>query len=157
MNVQEKQEKEGGLLSKLFHSSLNQLHRFALLHHRAVPAINFPEKLQEKPTQLKNISLKDMMFNPKAPLVVAISHSERASRFHQSNGFRPVSRLPYFDEVDDVTPFYTHVLILDPFCTGRFQELKEVFYQDKEKTLEHVLHIPTHLSYTKPKSPKMLI
>ena len=145
MNVQEKQEEVAELQSKLFRSSLNQFHQFGLLHQKAVPAINFPEKTQEKPTQLKNVSIKDMMFNPKAPLVVAISHSERASRFHQSNGFQPVSRLPYYDEVDDVTPFYTHVLILDPFCTGRLQELKASLLSNNNNEICNLSQIKDNL------------
>ena len=131
---QEKTE-EKGILGKLFrNTSMSRLHRFALLHHRALPSAAFAQKTTDKSNktspnsdinsnQQKNLSLKDMMCNPKAPLVVAISHSDRAARFHQSNGFEPVSRLPFYDAVENSYPFYTHVLVLDPFRTGRLHEL----------------------------------
>jgi len=133
---QEKTE-EKGFFHKLFrrNTTISDLTRFALVHHRALPAAAFVQKSPEKSskttskaddvrsTESKNLSLKDMMFNPKCPLVVAISHSERAARFHESNGFEPVSRIPFHDDVDNTTPFYTHVLVLDPFRTGRLYEL----------------------------------
>ena len=150
----EKKE-EKGLFNKLFHNtSLSSLNRFALLNHRAIPAAAFAQKhtqktnklnkqddTKEKTAQPKQLTIKDMMFNSKAPLVVAISHSDRAASFHQSNGFQPVSRIPFHDEKEDVTPFYTHVLVLDPFCTGKLQELTSGLTNDSKKSIGEPLSL----------------
>ena len=136
-------QEERGILNKIFRSpSFSQLHRYALLHHRAVPPTSVlqktsdkkleinEKKVNKKSDQSKPVSVKDMMFNPKAPLVVAVSHSDRAANFHQSNGFHPVSRLPYHDNVLNDTPFFTHVLVLDPFSTGKINELEAALRDD---------------------------
>ena len=137
-------KEDNGIISRVFpNSSFTNLHRFALLHHRALPSTTFAHKstIQQPNCRVPSLpvaelnsntktslSIKDMMFNPKAPLVIAVSHSDRASRFHQSNGFQPVLRLPFHDEKEDVTPFYIHVLILDPFCTGKLNEMKSALH-----------------------------
>ena len=132
---------ENGFFSKAFrNSSYSRFHHMSLLHHTSLPppAIVQKKEIQQKDTpnpqfdpskpMERRISIKDMMFNPKAPLVVAISHSERSSRFHQSNGFQPVTRIPFYDNVDDVIPFYTHILVLDPFCTGKFCQVEAALH-----------------------------
>jgi len=53
-----------------------------------------------------------------APLVLAVSHSDRSASFHKSNGFSSMQLIPFYDEVDDVTPFYVHILAHEPFRTG---------------------------------------
>ncbi|XP_078485543.1 uncharacterized protein LOC108950278 [Ciona intestinalis] len=57
------------------------------------------------------------------PLLVAVSHSDRAARFHEANGFHPIARTPYHDKVEGTSPFYTHVLVLDPFRTRKVKFL----------------------------------
>ena len=121
-------QEEPGILNKIFrYSSFSQLHRCPSLHHKAVPRTSLfqktfdkkseinEKKVNKKSDQSKPVSVKDMMFNPKAPLVIAVSHSDRAANFHQSNGFHPVFKLSYHDDVLNDTPFFTHVLVLDPF------------------------------------------
>ena len=148
---QEKTE-DKGFFSKLFrNTSFSDLTRFSLLHHRGLPSAAFAQKSAEKSTktskksqntnstQSNTLSLKDMMCNPESPLVVAVSHSDRAARFHQSNGFEPVSRLPFHDAVEGTTPFYTHVLVLDPFRTGRLYELTAGLCADSKQSCNETL------------------
>ncbi|XP_002127261.2 uncharacterized protein LOC100180340 [Ciona intestinalis] len=119
--------------------SLKEIHRYALLSHRALPQAAFMQKARStqqqhssavatKPTEDQTkpndaIRARDIVGNPSAPLVVAVSHSDRAARFHEANGFHPIARTPYHDKVEGTSPFYTHVLVLDPFRTGRVNEL----------------------------------
>ena len=136
--LQEKSNKHIGSFSKIFfNSSFKNINHYALLHHRVTPSTVYAQKkpdqqldpknsraplvnrLDSAKATIKEVSIKSMMYNSNAPLVVAVSHSEIASRFHQSNGFQPVLRIPFYDATDDVIPFYTHVLVLDPFCTGK--------------------------------------
>nr|XP_002127261.1 uncharacterized protein LOC100180340 [Ciona intestinalis] len=129
-----------GLFGRLWQNfSLKEIHRYALLSHRALPQAAFmqkPRSIQQqhssavatKPTENQTkpndaIRARDIVGNPSAPLVVAVSHSDRAARFHEANGFHPIARTPYHDEVEGTSPFYTHVLVLDPFRTGRVNEL----------------------------------
>jgi len=57
-----------------------------------------------------------------APLVLAISHSERSAKFHKSNGFFSIKLIPYHDVIDDVTPFSVHILAHEPFLTGNLRQ-----------------------------------
>ena len=53
-----------------------------------------------------------------APLVLAVSHSERAASFHKSNGFSAIKLIEFHDEVTNVTPFYVHILAHEPLRGG---------------------------------------
>ncbi|XP_076814993.1 uncharacterized protein LOC143461102 [Clavelina lepadiformis] len=124
-------QQESSFLDKIVRNLFfKNLHIFSLLSHRQLPQpvivqtkdskINLKPKLTS--AQAKTQST-DTMHMTSAPLVVAISHSDRAAHFHQANGFLPVLRIPFYDEVENITPFYTHVLILDPFRTGKLDEI----------------------------------
>ncbi|XP_078485563.1 uncharacterized protein LOC100182683 isoform X2 [Ciona intestinalis] len=86
-----------------------------------------PERCTKSPQNKSTLhkSMKEMMGNPTAPVVIAISHSEKAAHFHEANGFHPIIRLPYSDPIEGTSPFYTHVLVLDPFRTGKVNICKE--------------------------------
>ena len=99
---------------------------------------------QEKQSQTFDAplkSLKNQTSQSDAPLAIVISHSERAAHFHRANGFHSISRIPFYDPVEDITPFTTHVMVLDPFKTGRIDEfmnqlngpkkMNEIYEQEK--------------------------
>uniref|UniRef100_H2ZKJ1 Uncharacterized protein n=1 Tax=Ciona savignyi TaxID=51511 RepID=H2ZKJ1_CIOSA len=149
-----------GLVGKILRSfSLKEIHRCALLSHRALPQAAFMQKLKSPPqtnttklpgkagtnqTTAASIQPRDIIGSSSAPLVVAISHSDRAAHFHKANGFHPIARTPYHDPVEGTTPFYTHVLVLDPFRTGKVNELNEAMQKQEsdhftEQIAEYVM------------------
>lgn len=66
--------------------------------------------------------IKNQTSVKEAPLAIVISHSDRAAHFHRANGFHPITKIPFYDPVEETTPFTTHILVLDPFRTGRIEE-----------------------------------
>ena len=86
--------------------------------------------LSKMPTTHKSVTAK-------APLVVVISHSDRSANFHKSNGFESVLRIPFYDEVEDKTPFFTHLLLLDTFDSGRVEEFK--YNLKKKKSFDNLI------------------
>uniref|UniRef100_F6XPN3 N-acetyltransferase domain-containing protein n=2 Tax=Ciona intestinalis TaxID=7719 RepID=F6XPN3_CIOIN len=143
-SIQQKKETQdtgNGFFSRLFSGNgSNYLHYFTLLNHRKLPtaqAVSIksaePERCTKSPQNKSTLhkSMKEMMGNPTAPVVIAISHSEKAAHFHEANGFHPITRLPYFDPVEETPPFYTHVLVLDPFRTGKVNICKEALATSK--------------------------
>ncbi|XP_002127007.2 uncharacterized protein LOC100185053 [Ciona intestinalis] len=145
-----------GVVGKLLRSfSLKEIHRYALLSHRALPQAAFMQKARStqqqhssavatKPTEDQTkpndaIRARDIVGNSSAPLVVAVSHSDRAARFHEANGFHPIARTPYHDKVEGTSPFYTHVLVLDPFRTGRVDELTAAMNEESANLLAQQL------------------
>jgi len=81
----------------------------------------------------KNNNLSSMLGNSSSPLIIAVSHSERSASFHKKNGFHAVARLPFCDSDENDTSaceplnpqFYVHVLVLDPFRSGRVPEFNK--------------------------------
>ena len=51
------------------------------------------------------------------PLVVAVSHSVRSSRFHTKNGFCPMEAIPY--KINGQVQFNVHILAHEPFNCGK--------------------------------------
>nr|CAB3262561.1 uncharacterized protein LOC100180340 [Phallusia mammillata] len=117
------------------------LHGFSLLNHRRLPTGIALAQKKEQPRSAPS----DNICKSAVPLVGAISHSDRAANFHAANGFHQMSRIPYYDEVDHVTPFYVHVLVLDPFKTGRLDELNNALKTDINRNLK-LYHTPSTVS-----------
>ena len=60
------------------------------------------------------------------PVYMAVSHSDKAAKFHTSNGFEQVTCVPYYDE-DGSFLFNAHVLIMDWFHSGQLELCTQVF------------------------------
>jgi len=121
------------MLNRLKSALPRFIHQFALLHHRTTPLTLLSSKVeqeQDKRLAQQLTNQKEVFSEPPTPLVAAISHSERSASFHESNGFHPVSRVPYHD-VDGAVPFYVHMLVLDPFRSGGVPEFREKYQQQE--------------------------
>ncbi|CAK8675931.1 unnamed protein product [Clavelina lepadiformis] len=113
----------------------------------------FKDEFVSKDTMSHFTSMKCNKARFSAPLVVAISHSDRAAHFHQSNGFHPVSKVPFFDDSDNITHFNTHILALDPFSTGRLHELTSGLQKDVSLTTDLEITQTSHLYDTLKSAP----
>ncbi|XP_076814982.1 uncharacterized protein LOC143461092 [Clavelina lepadiformis] len=126
--------------------SSKSLHRYTLLNHRALPTGAMVQKLtekqnettvnstaQESPIKRQTPSTPELARVPPAPLVVAVSHSDRSANFHELNGFHSVARIPFHDPANGIHQFYCHVLVLDPFKTGKTDQLNSALLMNKSK------------------------
>jgi len=129
-----------------------QMHGFTLLNHNHLPhgmqvqTKCFCETVKSTQSQGVNSTHSIALLPPStpakaresasAPLVVAVTHSERAANFHSSNGFRQLTRIPFCDGAEGKLQFYVHVLALDPFRTGRVAEFNEALLNDVDTNVK---------------------
>ena len=75
---------------------------------------------------------KNRISAPSAP-IVAISHSDRAAQFYETNNFCPLVRIPYVDAESKKTLFYVYVLVLDLSKTDQVIKLKGAMSDSQEE------------------------
>jgi len=104
-----------GICSKLYRSAIAIMISYSHKHF-AGNQLQIPAEVACKPRSLINNQQKNS--NATAPLVLAVSHSDRSARFHQSNGFCSIKLIPYHDQVAQITPFFAHLLAHEPIRGG---------------------------------------
>ena len=68
--------------------------------------------------KVRKMSFENDCAKETVPLLVSVSHSNRSSRFHSKNGFRPMKAIPYKAQ-DGEIPFNVHILAHEPFNCGK--------------------------------------
>ncbi|XP_076814656.1 uncharacterized protein LOC143460875 [Clavelina lepadiformis] len=68
----------------------------------------------------------------KLPVAISITHSENCANFYKNNMFLPVVKIPFYDDVEKITPFEVFILVLDPFRLGRVALFKKLFENSRD-------------------------
>ena len=120
---------ERASLKKLMRTlSFNHTNHNQLFMHKSFSQSNLQSLWENKPIVILDENsnqtpvLENERLSREVPLLVAVSHCERSARFHRSNGFHPISKMPFHDPKANITPFDTSILVLDPFSTGKIKE-----------------------------------